>query len=105
LGEHRLSDKHITEVGVRTSERAMRVLAFSEPETPYQAKYSMPYCIATASMDHRVMLETFTSEKMANRDIVETKRKVHLSFPNIPIWPGPRGRRPPYRVRRESGEY
>ena len=88
LGEHRLSHKDIAEVDVGTSERAMRVLAFSEPETPYQAKYSMPHCIAAAVVDHQVTLDTFTSDKMNDRDIIETKKKVHLSFPDIPIWPG-----------------
>jgi 2-methylcitrate dehydratase PrpD len=88
LGEHRLSDNDIAEVDVGTSERAMRVLAFSEPETPYQAKYSMPYCIAAAVVDHRVTLDTFTSDKMEDRGIVEARKKVHLSFPDVPIWPG-----------------
>jgi 2-methylcitrate dehydratase PrpD len=88
LGRHRLSDTDIAQVDVGTSERAMRVLAFSEPETPYQAKYSMPYCIAAAVMDHGVTLDTFTAHKMADRGIVETRKKVHLSFPDVPIWPG-----------------
>jgi 2-methylcitrate dehydratase PrpD len=88
LGEHRLSDKDIAEVDVGTSERAMRVLAFSEPETPYQAKYSMPHCIAAAVVDHQVTLDTFTSRKMEDRGIVEARKKVHLSFPDVPIWPG-----------------
>jgi 2-methylcitrate dehydratase len=64
------------------------VLAFSEPETPYQAKYSMPYCIAAAVVDHQVTLDTFTAHKMEDRNIVEARKKVHLSFPDIPIWPG-----------------
>jgi len=64
------------------------VLAFSEPETPYQAKYSMPYCIAAAVVDHQVTLDTFTSHKMEDRGIVEARKKVHLSFPDVPIWPG-----------------
>jgi 2-methylcitrate dehydratase PrpD len=88
LGEHRLSDKDIVEVDVGTSERAMRVLAFSEPETPYQAKYSMPYCIAAAVVDGQVTLKTFTSDKMQDRGILEARKKVHLSFPDLPIWPG-----------------
>jgi 2-methylcitrate dehydratase PrpD len=88
LGRHRLSDTDIAQVDVGTSERAMRVLAFSEPETPYQAKYSMPYCIAAAVVDHQVTLDTFTAHKMADRGIVETRKKVHLSFPDVPIWPG-----------------
>src|SRR3990170_1988961 len=88
IGEHRLSDKDIAEVEVGTSERAMRVLAFSDPATPYQAKYSMPHCIAAAVVDHQVTLDTFTSHKMEDRGIVEARKKVHLSFPNVPIWPG-----------------
>jgi 2-methylcitrate dehydratase PrpD len=88
LGEHRLSDKDIAEVDVGTSERAMRVLAFTEPATPYQAKFSMPYCIAAAVVDHEVTLETFTDHKFQDRNIVETRKKVHLSFPDVPIWPG-----------------
>jgi 2-methylcitrate dehydratase PrpD len=88
LGEHRLSDKDIIEVDVGTSERAMRVLAFSEPETPYQAKFSMPHCIAAAVVDHQVTLDTFTSHKLEDRNIIEARKKVHLSFPDVPIWPG-----------------
>jgi len=88
LGEHRLNDKDIAEVDVGTSERAMRVLAFTEPATPYQAKFSMPYCIAAAVVDHHVTLETFTPHKFEDRHIVEARKKVHLSFPDAPIWPG-----------------
>jgi len=88
LGEHRLNEKDIAEVDVGTSERAMRVLAFTEPATPYQAKFSMPYCIAAAVVDHEVTLETFTPRKFEDANIVETKKKVHLSFPDVPIWPG-----------------
>ena len=88
LGEHRLNDKDIAEVDVGTSERAMRVLAFTEPATPYQAKFSMPYCIAAAVVDHAVTLDTFTPRKFEDRNIVETRKKIHLSFPDVPIWPG-----------------
>jgi len=66
----------------------MRVLAFTEPATPYQAKFSMPYCIAAAVVDQQVTLETFTPSKFVDRNIVETRKKVHLSFPDVPIWPG-----------------
>ena len=88
IGEHRLSDKDIAEVDVGTSERAMRVLAFTEPATPYQAKFSMPHCIAAAVVDHAVTLDTFTPHKFEDRSIVETRKKIHLSFPDVPIWPG-----------------
>jgi 2-methylcitrate dehydratase PrpD len=88
LGEHRLSDEEIAEVDVGTSERAMRVLAFTEPATPYQAKFSMPYCIAAAVVDRQVTLDTFTPRKFEDPKIIATRKKVHLSFPDVPIWPG-----------------
>jgi 2-methylcitrate dehydratase PrpD len=88
MEEHRLSEKDIAAVDVGTSERALRVLAFSEPGTPYQAKYSMPHCIAAAVVDRQVTLDTFTSQKMEDRSIVEARKKVHISFPDVPIWPG-----------------
>jgi 2-methylcitrate dehydratase PrpD len=88
LRAHRLTSEDIAEVDVGTSERAMRVLAFTEPATPYQAKFSMPYCIAAAVVDQQVTLETFTPSKFADRNIVEMTKKVHLSFPDVPIWPG-----------------
>jgi 2-methylcitrate dehydratase len=48
----------------------------------------MPYCIAAAVVDQQLTLETFTSDKMADRDILEARKKVRLSFPDLPIWPG-----------------
>ena len=36
----------------------------------------------------RCTLDTFTSRKFEDRGIVETRKKVHLSFPDVPIWPG-----------------
>lgn len=88
LGEHRLDDEDIAEIDVGTSARALRVLAFSEPATPYQAKYSMPYCIAAAMVDRQVSLETFTAHKFKDFRIAEARKKVRLSFPDLPIWPG-----------------
>ncbi|MBI2919329.1 MAG: MmgE/PrpD family protein [Chloroflexi bacterium] len=88
MAEHDLGDKDIAEVDVGTSERALRVLAYSEPGTPYQAKFSMPHCIAAAMVDRKVSLGTFTPEKLSDARIVEARKKVHLSFPNVPIWPG-----------------
>jgi len=88
LNEHRLNDEDIAAVDVGTSERALRVLAFSEPATAYQAKFSMPHCIAAAVVDHAVTLETFTDRKLNDRNIVAARKKIQLSFPNVPIWPG-----------------
>ena len=86
--EHHLTDHDITEIEVGTSERACRVAAYNEPATPYQGKYSLPHCIAAAEVDGKVTLDTFTEEKIRNPQIVAARRKVRLTFPDLPIWPG-----------------
>jgi 2-methylcitrate dehydratase len=48
----------------------------------------MPYCIAAAVVDREVTLDTFTPHKFKDRNIVDARKKVHLSFPDVPIWPG-----------------
>jgi 2-methylcitrate dehydratase PrpD len=88
LHKHHLVETEIAEVDVGTSERALRVLAFSEPATPYQAKYSMPHCIAAAVVDRKVNLDTFTSQKLEDSRILQARKKIRLSFPDLPIWPG-----------------
>lgn len=88
LKEHHIDDKDIAAVDIGTSERALRVLAFSEPATAYQAKFSMPHCIGAAIVDGQVTLETFTDRKLNDRNIVAARKKVQLSFPDVPIWPG-----------------
>ncbi len=92
MAEHHLTARDVTEVDVGTSKRALRVLAYSDPqtppETPYQAKFSMPFCIAAALVDGKVNLETFTPEKLSDPGLGETRKKVQLSLPDVPIWPG-----------------
>ena len=48
MAEHNLTESEVTEVDVGTSERALRVLSYADPQTPYQAKYCMSHCIAAA---------------------------------------------------------
>lgn len=88
MAEHNLTESEITEVDVGTSERALRVLAYPDPQTPYQAKYCMSHCIAAAMVDRKVTLGTFTTEKLCDPRIIEARKKVRISFPDVPIWPG-----------------
>jgi 2-methylcitrate dehydratase len=48
----------------------------------------MPHCIAAAIVDGQVTLDTFTAGKLATREILDARKKVRLSFPDVPIWPG-----------------
>ena len=88
LEEHHLTDQDIVDVDVGTSERARRVVAYDEPATPYQAKFSLPHCIAATLVDGKVTLDTFTPEKFRDPQIIEARKKVRLTMPDLPIWPG-----------------
>jgi 2-methylcitrate dehydratase PrpD len=88
MDEHQLTGADVAEVEVGTSERALRVLAYPEPATPYQGKYSLPYVIGCALLDRKVNLETFTEEKMRDPAVREAQKKVRVVLPDLPIWPG-----------------
>ncbi|MFC1815215.1 MmgE/PrpD family protein [Thermodesulfobacteriota bacterium] len=86
--EHHLTYEDVAEVEVGTSERALRVLAYPEPATAYQGKFSMPYIIGCALLDGKVTLETFAEEKILDPRVQEAQRKVRVSLVDLPIWPG-----------------
>jgi 2-methylcitrate dehydratase PrpD len=88
MEQHHLSYGDVLEVEVATSKRALQVLAYSEPTTPYQGKFSMPYVIACALLDGKVTLGSFTEEKMRDPQVREARRKVRVSLTDLPIWPG-----------------
>ena len=105
LGEHRLSDSDIAEVDVGTSERAMRVLAFSEPATPVpsEIQHALLHCRCGGgpSGDARHFHISQVRRSQHRRDQEESSP----FFPRRPHLARPRGCRPGYRVRRQSGDY
>ncbi len=104
LDEHHLNDKDIAAVDVGTSERALRVLAFSEPATPYQAKFSMPHCIAAAVVDHQVTLGDFHRAEAKRSQYRRSPQEGSAFLPQRAHLARPRGCRTGHRVRRQSGD-
>jgi 2-methylcitrate dehydratase PrpD len=88
MAEHHLTYDDVLEADVGTSQAALHVLAFQEPADSYQARFSMPYVIGCALLDGKVTLESFTEKKRKDPKVIEAGKKVRLSFPDLPIWPG-----------------
>lgn len=86
--DHGLSDEQVVEVEVGTSEKAQKVLSFSEPENGYQGKFSMQHCMAAALVDGNISLATFSEERVRDPRIRETRAKVRLIYPDLPLFPG-----------------
>jgi 2-methylcitrate dehydratase PrpD len=51
-----------------------------QPPTPYAAKFSIPYCVATALVKGRVGLEEFTAESIQQPDLLELAKKVNYEL-------------------------
>src|SRR3989304_1527636 len=57
----------IKKITVRVYSAALDLLQKVEPASPYAAKFSIPYCVATALLHGRVGLDDFTQEGIRDR--------------------------------------
>jgi 2-methylcitrate dehydratase PrpD len=49
------------------------------PRTPYQAKFSIAYCVAAALLDGRVNLEQFTAARISDPAIADLLDRAHIT--------------------------
>ena len=68
----------IKELSVHVYEEALELLEKVEPITPYLAKFSLPFCVATAMRYGRVGLDDFTESRLQEPDIIALMGKVRL---------------------------
>lgn len=64
------------EVGVAPI--AFDTLLYDHPETPYQAKFSMPFCVATALLEGNVSTNHFSSPRMKDPLLWNLMKKVSM---------------------------
>ena len=68
----------IKKIAVRVYSAALDLLEKVEPASPYAAKFSIPYCVATAFLHGRVGLEDFTQEEIHNPAVRQLMSTVVL---------------------------
>lgn len=73
-GREALGD--VTRVQVRLFSRAVDFLAGIEPTNPTFARYSLPFCLASALADGEVTIASFTEERLADADLRALMAKV-----------------------------
>ncbi len=88
VGENHLSPEDIAGVEVGMNKKAERVLAFPRPASGYEGKFSMPYCVASAIVDGKVNLATFTDEKLNRPQVKQMMARVSTTYPDLPIFAG-----------------
>jgi len=64
-----VSASEIDRVRVRTFRVALEVAGIHHPRNPYQAKFSLPFCVALALVRGRVGREEFTAAGLADPDV------------------------------------
>lgn len=68
----------IDEIRVRTFRTALDVTGIRDPRNPYQAKFSLPFCIALALIRGRVDLDDFTPAALADQAVRDLAGRVVL---------------------------
>jgi 2-methylcitrate dehydratase PrpD len=82
--EYRILPELVEHVDVAVPADTAAPLVYRVPQTGLEGKFSMPYLIARALIDGKVMLETFTDEAVRDRNVLQLLEKVEMKVdPNL----------------------
>lgn len=78
IGTKPMKAHEIKEVNVYVYQQALDLLEKVEPKTPYMAKFSLPFCVATALIHGQVGLADFSASRLRNPEILRLMEKIRL---------------------------
>jgi 2-methylcitrate dehydratase PrpD len=78
-GGKRLMPDEIEAVDLRVYQAAIDLLGNIDPKTPYLAKFSLPFCVATALFYGHVQLADFTPARLEQSDLVSLMKKIRIA--------------------------
>lgn len=73
-----MGPEEVSWVKVRLYQAAIDLLGEVEPKSPYLAKFSLPFCIASALRYGRVGLEAFCEERLGDEDLRALMEKIQI---------------------------
>jgi 2-methylcitrate dehydratase PrpD len=76
---HSLEPAGVKRVHLRLYPAALDLLEKVEPQSPYAAKFNIPFCVATALVYGDLGLSAFTAERLRDPKILAVKKHVSLS--------------------------
>jgi 2-methylcitrate dehydratase PrpD len=79
MAEHGFTHRDVVEVQVRAPYDSM-VMMYDDPDSGYQGKFSLRYIIATALIDGRIDLDSFTDQKLQRPEYAEVTGKVRIDL-------------------------
>jgi len=82
--EHEITPEVVEHIDVEVPRDTAAPLAFRVPRTGLEGKFSMPYLIARALIDGKLMLDTFTDEAVRHKEVLQLLEKVDMKVdPNL----------------------
>jgi 2-methylcitrate dehydratase PrpD len=79
MSEYSFAASDVTELEVCAPYNSM-VMIYREPASGFQGKFSLLYSIATALIDGRIDVDSFTDAKLARPEYAETAAKIRLNI-------------------------
>jgi 2-methylcitrate dehydratase PrpD len=65
-------------IDIETYAPGYAIVSNPAPRTPYQAKFSLAYCVAAALLDGRVNLEQFTAKRIASSEVADLLGRIRI---------------------------
>ncbi len=84
----------VASVEVATYASGYEIVKEPNPKTPYQAKFSLPYCVAAALVEGRVGLGQFTPDRFAEPGVTDPRIRPLLDRILVSVDPGITARYP-----------
>ena len=75
-----LTPDQIDRIAVRTYQAGLEICGNADPQTPYEAKFSLPYCVATAILRGRVGPSAFAPELLRDPELRGLMARVELAL-------------------------
>jgi 2-methylcitrate dehydratase PrpD len=76
--EHGLTPDRIKRIRAGTFRKALEITGNKNPQTVFEAKFSLPYCAATALREGRVRMEAFSPELLEDKELRRLIDKVEV---------------------------
>ncbi len=80
VNEHHLRPEDIDYLTVKIYRGAMELLGKLEANTPYAAKFNLPYCVAMAAVHHSAAPDKFTEEYLRDKKVRALMQRVRLEI-------------------------
>ncbi|MDH3665917.1 MAG: MmgE/PrpD family protein [Paracoccaceae bacterium] len=73
-----LDPTKIAKIHVGTYRAGVEICGNHDPQTPYEAKFSLPYCVGLAALGHPVDLAAFAEDRLHNPDLRAMMARVRV---------------------------